>query len=149
MEDLLGFAEEVFRLRRPGPDGTSQEQNLRQVARQKKLDEDEFVAQYYDFELPPGGEFIFEVYYSLAAARTTVPTATGAVTLPIGYADIAAWAQLHHVDFAAWEIRALLGIDRKFFEVMDSGRSGGTGTQDKKHERGTGAQAPGEATGPR
>lgn len=60
--------------------------------------------------LPAAGEALWAWFVELRAAQ--------AAHLPLGFADIAAWAKLTGQRPAAWEVRALLALDQAWREEV-------------------------------
>ncbi|MEQ8767213.1 MAG: hypothetical protein RL885_25100 [Planctomycetota bacterium] len=109
---------------------------LRQVAKTKKVDPDEFLAQHRQHWEPPDGlQHVWEMFCRLSGRRRMGWSAPE----PIGYLEIEAFARLHGLRLSPWQIDLIARLDSEFLKHHGSR---GTRTQNQLDPSGDGGEAP-------
>ena len=115
----------------PNEDGSSNEKNLRQVAKSFNIDEDDYIIKwlkdqdYYE-DFPIGLENIWEIFLKLSSGRAS----SGFGPNPISYLDIKSWADINNVKLYPWEVGLIRDLDTVYLKVI-SARSSRTRNQNQ------------------
>ena len=137
--ELVRYAAELFRFQQPVGSGKATEgAHLRQVAKSKGRDPEEFLGEHFDDSAPtePPDLLLWHwgVFLELCDARGSGYSEPS----PISFGEIYSWSLLYGVIMNPWEVDLLRELDKVWMKAFRDGRSSQARTSSSKPRGGAG-----------